>query len=198
MCNHFRRWIFFHISPLDPTKDRKFLRIIEFLISRISMSEVSLMKLTENIFIEVSNTKDSVQVETTSGITKLDVSSLNKLITGLKSFYFEINPLSQLLWQFMKEPRHEVLVKILGHFESDPMISKGLQEYLSHLEAQINKKLSSFANQEVNKDVLVEEKNSPKYWEYKRQRLAYAKSQWGRNQNPEELLTILAPNLSER
>ena len=99
------------------------------------------MKLTEHITIEVNDTKNSVLVETTPGITKLDVSSLNKLMITLKPFYFEINPLSHLLWQFMEEPGHELLERILGHFESDPMISENLQGYLVHLETQITKKI---------------------------------------------------------
>ncbi|PWI46306.1 hypothetical protein CEE45_17500 [Candidatus Heimdallarchaeota archaeon B3_Heim] len=162
------------------------------------MSEVSLMKLTEHIIIEVSDTKDSVLVETTPGITKLDASSLNKVMMALKTFYFEINPLSQLLWQFMKDHRQEVLEKILGHFESDPTISERLQGYLIHLETQITRNLSLIEAQKDNKDVPDEEdENSTKYWEYKRQRVAQAKSQWVPGQNPRELMTILAPNLSE-
>ncbi|MHA2156521.1 MAG: hypothetical protein ACXABU_14355 [Candidatus Hodarchaeales archaeon] len=156
------------------------------------------MKLTEHIIVKVSDTKDSVLVETTPGITKLDASSLNKLIVTLKPFYFEINPLSRLLWQFMKDPQHELIERILVHFESDPTISERFQEHLIHLEIQINKKLSLFEAQEGNEDVPEEEEeNSMKDWESKRQRLVQAKYQWIKNQKPEEVLSILAPNLSD-
>ncbi|MHA2094418.1 MAG: hypothetical protein ACW98F_07310, partial [Candidatus Hodarchaeales archaeon] len=81
------------------------------------------MELTEHITIEVNEAKDSVIVQTTSGMTKLDASNLNKLMEDLKPLYFEINPLSRLLWEFIRNPQHKVLNKILGYFESDPTIS---------------------------------------------------------------------------
>ncbi len=154
------------------------------------------MKLTDHIFIKVNETKDLVLVETTSGMTKLDASSLNKLMMALKPLYFEINPLSRLLWQLIKQPQPELVERILGHFESDPMVSERLQGYLTYLENQISKQLSLIEPQDSNAAVLDEEdERSMRYWESRRQRVVQAKSQWLRKQDSEELLTILAPNL---
>ena len=159
------------------------------------------MELTEHITIEVNEAKDSVIVQTTSGMTKLDATNLNKLMEDLKPLYFEINPLSRLLWEFIRNSQHKALKKILGYFESDPTISDCFQEYLIHLENQINHKLSGIytkINTQVNNGEKVEEEDvdSLKYWEARRQRVSQAKNQWLTNPNPEELLATLTPNLS--
>jgi len=159
------------------------------------------MELTEHITIEVNEAKDRVIVQTTSGITKLDASSLNKLMENLKILYFEINPLTQFLWQFIKEPQHKTVKQILGYFESDPTISNRFQEYLIHLENQINQNLSIIyteINTQVNSGEKVEEEvvNSMKHWETRRQRVSQAKEQWLTNHNLEKLLITLNPNLS--
>ncbi|MHA2288994.1 MAG: hypothetical protein ACXABG_09415 [Promethearchaeota archaeon] len=165
------------------------------------MNEDYLMELTEHITMEVNEAKDSVIVQTTSGRTKLDASQLNKLMKALKSLYFEINPLSRLLWQVIQNPQQEILKHILNYFESDPTISEYFQEYLIHLENQINQKLSGIytkINTQVNQGEKVEEEDVEymKYWEARRQRVSQAKNQFLSNPNPEELLETLAPNFS--
>ncbi len=157
------------------------------------------MELTEHITMEVNEAKDSVIVQTTSGRTRLDASQLNKLMEALKPLYFEINPLSRLLWQVIQKPQQEILKHILSYFESDPTISECFQEYLIHLENQINQKLSGIytkINTQVSKGEKVEEEDveSMKYWEARRQRVSQAKNQLLSNPNPEELLATLTPN----